>query len=192
MNARRCHLVPVAVLAGLVSCGGDMEIAEEAIPDSSHDASVATTTTTTTTQEGCSGPEADCLDAVGVRASTEQVEPVARLTLESDYVEYSSGVQLFRSGVSVPAESFELDEFEAEVMMRVWVPCLIASSIHADPGRQEIRADSLNADTFGATLGIDFIARTRELASAARDLSGAEREAFFEEQVKDCIVNIVE
>ena len=165
-----------------------METAEEAIPGPGHDASAAAATTL----EVCGETEADCLEAEGVRANSEQLEQVARLTLEPDYAEISSDPLLFRFGFSAPAEAFELNEFEAEVMMRVWVPCLIMSSIHADPGRQEIRAESLNADTFGAALGIDFKIRTRELAALAQDMSGPERDAFFQEQAKDCLVNVVE
>ena len=186
LNTRLRHLVPVIALVGLVSCGGDMENAEEAFPSPGNDANLATSTM----RERCDEVEATCLDAQGASETSEQAEPVAGQPLGPDYAEGSFHSGLFRVEFSI-GDIFELDELEGEVVGRVWMPCLSFVMILEEPDRQDLRARNLTVDTINAVLGLDFESRTRELATLARGMSGPEREAFFEEQIMECVDVVV-
>ena len=187
MNTRLRHLVPATALVGLVSCGGDMENAEEAFPSPGNDASLVTSTM----RERCDEGDATCLVAQGAPETSEQTEPVAGQPLGPDYAEGSFHSGVFRVGFSI-GDIFELDELEGEVVGRVWMPCLSFVMVPEEPDRQDLRARNLTVDTINAVLGFDFESRTRELATLARGMSGPEREAFFEEQIMECVDVVVE
>ena len=179
----------LTALAGLVSCVGEIGGIDESLPSSVEDACSATSLALRENQDGV---ESDCLDIPGIGGLSEQEEPLALQAQEPDYAELTLNPRIFRGGFSISGDLFEMDELELEVLRRVWMPCLSLAIIHTDPSRQELRAVNLDADTMDAVLGIELESRTRELASLARDMSGPERESFFDEQAGDCLVDIIE
>ena len=187
MHARLCQAMMLATLAGLVSCVGEIGGIDEPLPSSAEDACSATSL-----RENQDDVKPDCLDIPGIRGVSAQEQPVALQAQEPDYAELTLNPRIFRGGFSISGELFEMDELEREVLRRVWMPCLSLAMINTDPSRQELRAVNLDADTMDAVLGIELESRTRELASIARDMSGPERESFFDEQAGDCLVDIIE
>ena len=179
----------LTTLAGSVSCVGEIGGIDESLPSSTEDACSATSITLRENQDDV---EPDCLDISGIGGVSEQKEPVALQAQEPSDAGLTLNPGIFRGGFSISGELFEMDELELEVLGRVWMPCLSLAMINTDPSRQELRAVNLDADTMDAVLGIELESRTRELASIARDMSGPERESFFDEQAGDCLVDIIE
>lgn len=104
MNARLRQLGPVSVLAGLLSCGGDMENAKKAFATHGDETCV----TTSRTRESSDKLEADSLNGKGFQAIPVQADSVASQPIQPRYAEQSAIPRLIRLGFSIPGELLKM------------------------------------------------------------------------------------